>query len=1027
MLPLCGATPQPLADPDKAWLVFLAIADIHRIEIPQRVKVLLLKFAARLADGAFTIAYDGPSTPAKEMSSRAAKIRKILQVISDPYFPSPGELDIFEVRCKALEGDLEEVEAILDACCSRSLTSEHMLDATPIIQISQAILHAIDTLEHPGAAYDWLVSRWGILEQYLWTKSGPVYSRAHHTAVSDFRDAVASIVERIEIPEGFLAKRIRSRPDGPWKEVGEHFIDVFCDLKLPREALGVMRQMAQLAITPSLRTRLLLLRALVRGKWLESAHELYAQVCKEVEGVHGTELREVWSTGLYLHAMEGKVERAEELFRRLEQQNWVHSRTLALMLHVTAVKGLVKATAETFERFFPRTESSRHKPSKAHYTEVLFAYAQAGDMDHIHEWIKRMIEDNITPDDHTYGVLVKGLSISRNTTSLFQLLERMKSSGVTFGLYGYTTLISFLAKTGDSVGAERTYQRAVKQGIKPDIKILNALMFAHVQAEYWQGVIEVFGYIKNLPGKRYRPATSTYNTLLKAYVLVGSSFSTVRDLVVELEAIGTRPDVRTFALLVQSACDNEEFEAALGLLGHMDKLTSKTRLDLEVTVYVLTILMGSFLRNGDKTRAREMYELMRARNIVPTAIAYSTIIHAYAQGSSPKSLELAEEFLARLASEEPEDNGLRAGWIARSGGRSLALDTLYQPLMHVYARLQRVEDVERLQQELLYHGGTTTLGGLAALLAAYRSIGDVAAGKDTWSLIYDMASKRAKLGDTLSGVNNDREKKPHRREVVSQSNILCIPLSIYIDLLSSTGHHAEVAEVWYQLRTDGFTFDSHNWNHLTIALIRAGEPERAFAILERVILPNTSPASSTGETEYGRKYRYSNSPLSIVGRSNKAILTVKEDSAVEPSAWAETTAHRYNRRMEGVRRVSGRSGSPQSTHVSSHGDFAQHRLALQLIPFTWNSWRPHPVTLSVLSHALARLASGAQLHPIQRDPDTQDVSADEPAPTPDPPEVVLQRIYTNYRGAVRAVREFERWASERPVGSTRSEQSIRWM
>ena len=89
--------------------------------------------------------------------------------------------------------------------------------------------------------------------------------------------------------------------------------------------------------------------------------------------------------------------------------------------------------------------------------------------------------------------------------------------------------------------------------------MLTALMHAHAQSGYWQRAIDTSDHIKTLPGKRYRPTTVTYNTLLKAYVLLSTPFSTISDLVAEQEALGTRPDVHTFALLVQSACDHNEF------------------------------------------------------------------------------------------------------------------------------------------------------------------------------------------------------------------------------------------------------------------------------------------------------------------------------------------------------------------------------------------------------------------------------------------------------------------------------------
>ena len=1029
MRPLCEPTPGESADPDKAWETFLAMVKIKDVVMPRRLKPLLLRFAMRLTDRAFTMACDGSSTLTEELSSRAAKVRKILEAITDSQYPPPQQLRILEVRCKTLEGRFEEVEAILDRYFNASITSEHTLNATPIIQISQAMVQTTETLNGSEAAYDWLISRWRNLEPYLWSKSSLVYSRASRAAIADLHDTLARVVEKIEDLGDFLTRRMRAQPDGPWHEVGGHFIDVLCALQLSSDALEIMRQMTRLAIPPSIKIRLLLVKALAKGKNFQSAHELYNQVCKELDGVREADLREVWSAGLYLHAREGNIEQATEVFTNLERRYWVNFETITLILHATAVKGLVKETVRTFKRLFPRgagpSELKHGKPTRAHYTEVLFAHAQAGDMGRVYKWLARMMEDNISPDDYVYAILIKGFSSSRDVTSLSKILERMKFTGVTMNLHGYTTVISFLARTGDSVEAERTYRQALRRGINPDIKMLNALMYAHVQSAHWQGVVKTFGYIKALPGKRYRPTTPTYNILLKAFVLIGAPFSTVRDLVVELEAIGTRPDVHTFAILIQSACDNKEFDAALGLLAHMDKSVSKTQLDVEVTVFALTILMGTFLRHGDQAQARKMFEQMKSRNIVPSAITYSSISYAYAQKNTSEALELAKAFLGQLILEEP-DNDLKAGWVSTSGGRSLALDTLYHPLMHIYAKLRQVEDVERLQQELLTHGGKMSMGDLTALLAAHRNCGDVAAGKETWSLIYDMASQRSKLGNILSGgETNSKTTSDGRREVVSQSNILCVPLSIYIDLLSSTGNHKEVARVWDQLRKHGFTFDSHNWNHLIIALIRAGEPERAFAILERVILPNTSFASSSGEAENGRKSHQPSSPLSIVDGNNEVSLLVQDETPVEASAWAEANVHRHNRRMEGVSRMSKYLESHPTIDISPRGDFANRLETLQLIPFAWNSWRPHPVTLSVLSHALARLASGRSLRPIQGGSDAPGASPVETAPTLEPAKI-LKRIYTDSREAVRAVKEFERWEDERGVGSAKDKQSIRW-
>ena len=95
------------------------------------------------------------------------------------------------------------------------------------------MVQAIDILHGPEAAYDWVVSHWRTVKQYLWTKSSPVYSRASRTAVANLRNTLMRVVKRIENPGNSLTERIRTRPDGPWKKVGEYFIDALCALQLP--------------------------------------------------------------------------------------------------------------------------------------------------------------------------------------------------------------------------------------------------------------------------------------------------------------------------------------------------------------------------------------------------------------------------------------------------------------------------------------------------------------------------------------------------------------------------------------------------------------------------------------------------------------------------------------------------------------------------------------------------------------------------------------------------------------------------
>ena len=69
------------------------------------------------------------------------------------------------------------------------------------------------------------------------------------------------------------------------------------------------------------------------------------------------------------------------------------------------------------------------------------------------------------------------------------------------------------------------------------------------------------------------------------------------------------------------------------------------------------------------------------------------------------------------------------------------------------------------------------------------------------------------------------------------SSILSVPLSIHMDALSAAGEHDEVAHVVQNVKDAGFEYDAYNWNQMAISLIRAGEPMRAFDIVQKVLIP----------------------------------------------------------------------------------------------------------------------------------------------------------------------------------------------
>jgi hypothetical protein len=313
--------------------------------------------------------------------------------------------------------------------------------------------------------------------------------------------------------------------------------------------------------------------------------------------------------------------------------------------------------------------------------------------------------------------------------------------------------------------------------------------------------------------------------------------------------------------------------------------------------------------------------------------------------------------------------------------------------MLAYTKADKAEDVERVFQSMLDAGGEPSLSNLTILLDAYRRSGDIEAIHGLWPQIWQLALRFSKTDSLFEGEDHS-PSDPTKR----QGNILCIPLSIYVDALSVAGEHLAIAEMWGKARSHGFSFDSHNWNHLAVALVRAGDPERAFEIVERVLLPFE---------------RQSESVLHDRDSSPDSPLTFDVTPADVSKPASQSPMHRSGRRAYQSKVAAKKSGNTLEMDPTSD-DFAHPLHVLNQISPSWNIWSPHRAVLDLLSGVLRHLESGMPVQPVR------DHSSAPQAPDPEDAftrgnlaREMFDRILFKYPDTIHAIRLHERWISRK--------------
>jgi hypothetical protein len=282
------------------------------------------------------------------------------------------------------------------------------------------------------------------------------------------------------------------------------------------------------------------------------------------------------------------------------------------------------------------------------------------------------------------------------------------------------------------------------------------------------------------------------------------------------------PNARAWALAIQAAADDDNQVLARSLFDEMDSRSKLDPLCPAPTVYVFSILLAMYLRAGDRASSRAVYDTMIYRDILPTSVTYGIITTSYANSAGESSAEQAHNFAMTvyditIASEMPHSRGN-------------ASENVFGPLLIAAGRAQ---DMDRVKQyyDLIRSTGCTSFTLTTKLMDAYRRNGQIKPMYRLWLRLFRKALH------TVPRLSPGMAPDPMHKTTRSQNNLLCVPLSITMRAFAAAGLHGRIHELWRTVRTSGFGFDASNYNHLAQSLLRTGDIETAFFIVDRVLIP----------------------------------------------------------------------------------------------------------------------------------------------------------------------------------------------
>lgn len=534
--------------------------------------------------------------------------------------------------------------------------------------------------------------------------------------------------------------------------------------------------------------------------------------------------------GLKVFAHDGDISMVDELKNLINQskststnsieRNEIENVKQSQIIISFAQNGDVVNAMKVFEEKYNKSDI---KPSQRDLYSILLSYTKRDDLNGALNWIKIDEHYKFMNKSNLYSALLSLFSKRNDLTSSIDLLERMKIDKVDITLDHFSKLLQIFAKRGDSESCENLIKDIIKLKYKPNIVIYSILMNSYTNANEWMKVIKLYKFL-NKNEKQFKLNCIIANILIKAYVMLGSSFENVLQVIREMLNLKIRANEHTFALAMQSACDMGRINTAIVLFEEMEKW-SNGKLIKPPNVVHYTIIIAALLRVGSLTEARDWYNRMKDNGVQPDSLTYGIIISSYVQRNNDEDIEIAKMTIKNLFGPENYKDWLQPKeinsdskkrdrvWMEMNRSKDDSIQNVLLPLIQSYGKNFTPDLANESFDYMQTLGVKSNIKNLTILMDGYRRVDNYLVVKEIWDQII----------------------KIFRRKTHKHKNDLCLPLSVLTDVLSNRGNMDEINECWKLVKDLGCSFDGHNWNHLAIGMNQLGEIEVAFDILERLL------------------------------------------------------------------------------------------------------------------------------------------------------------------------------------------------
>jgi len=291
------------------------------------------------------------------------------------------------------------------------------------------------------------------------------------------------------------------------------------------------------------------------------------------------------------------------------------------LLHHLRKKNLWERSIEVMD-WAQYKRNKLQTPTAKHYTIVISACRDAGELQAAVKVFDMMKRAGVTPDVVTYSTLISACERADDWERACVIFDRMRLDDLAPTAITYTSLISACARGGEVELAERYFQQMCEDGIEPNTFTYTTLISAHSEGGDCKHALAIYDEMK---AKRLGISQHTCSALISA-CRKANQLDKALEIFAEMKASGAVGDVYTYSALISVYESMGDWENALATYCEMREL------NIAPSIVTYSSLISAFEKGNQWEHAMEAFADMNTRKLRANVITFSALLSALGKG-----------------------------------------------------------------------------------------------------------------------------------------------------------------------------------------------------------------------------------------------------------------------------------------------------------------------------------------------------------------------------------------------------------